>query len=176
MIIIFLITSTMVAITIIIIIFVFFLQPCGCRWTRAVIEKVTYHHLFHEFLFLKHQKPFGSNSASYEELSLSLSASLREDEMYCESISVIVFHKSNNIRVIPIMNCTVVVVIESRASCTVDARYRYRIDHFLAKEVVQNLLTLKFGNGIFNPIWNRNFISSVQVTFKEDIGTDGRGG
>ena len=166
----------MVAITIIIVLFVFFLQPCGCRWTRAIIEKVTYHHLFRGFLFLKHQKPFGSNSASYEELSLSLSASLTEDEMYCESVPDVVFHKSNYICVILFMNRTVVVVTESRASCTNDACHRYRIDHFLAKEVVQNLLTLKFGNGIFNPIWNRNFISSVQVTFKEDIGTDGRGG
>jgi glucose-6-phosphate 1-dehydrogenase len=129
-------------------------------------------------LSLKHQKPFGSNSASYEELSLSLSASLTEDEMYCESIPAIVLHNSNDIHIIiiMIMNCTVVVFMESWASCAVDPCHRYRIDHFLAKEVVQNLLTLKFGNGIFNPIWNRNFISSVQVTFKEDIGTDGRGG
>jgi glucose-6-phosphate 1-dehydrogenase len=69
-------------------------------------------------------------------------------------------------------------VIESLSSNTIFYKLfdRYRIDHFLAKEVVQNLMTLKFGNGIFNPIWNRNFISSVQVTFKEDIGTDGRGG
>jgi glucose-6-phosphate 1-dehydrogenase len=85
-------------------------------WTRCIIEK-----------------PFGSNSQSYQELSSALSSSLKEDEMY-------------------------------------------RIDHFLAKEVVQNVLTLRFGNSTFNPIWNRHYISSVQVTFKEDIGTDGRGG
>ncbi len=78
-------------------------------WTRAIIEK-----------------PFGSNSKSYHELSSALAASLKEDEMY-------------------------------------------RIDHFLAKEVVQNVLTLRFGNSTFNPIWNRHYISSVQVTFKEDI-------
>ncbi|CAH0475320.1 unnamed protein product [Peronospora belbahrii] len=52
----------------------------------------------------------------------------------------------------------------------------YRIDHYLGKEMVQNLLMLRFGNTIFEPVWNRNYISSVTITFKEDIGTQGRGG
>lgn len=52
----------------------------------------------------------------------------------------------------------------------------YRIDHYLGKEMVQNLLILRFANAIFEPIWNRNYISSVVITFKEDIGTQGRGG
>eukprot|EP00644_Phytophthora_capsici_P017173 jgi/Phyca11/509625/fgenesh2_kg.PHYCAscaffold_48_\ len=52
----------------------------------------------------------------------------------------------------------------------------YRIDHYLGKEMVQNLLVLRFGNAIFEPIWNRNYVSSVTITFKEDIGTQGRGG
>lgn len=52
----------------------------------------------------------------------------------------------------------------------------YRIDHYLGKEMVQNLLILRFANAIFEPIWNRNYISSVSITFKEDIGTQGRGG
>ncbi|KAE9034020.1 Glucose-6-phosphate 1-dehydrogenase [Phytophthora rubi] len=52
----------------------------------------------------------------------------------------------------------------------------YRIDHYLGKEMVQNLLVLRFGNTIFEPIWNRNYVSSVTITFKEDIGTQGRGG
>lgn len=52
----------------------------------------------------------------------------------------------------------------------------YRIDHYLGKEMVQNLLVLRFANAIFEPIWNRNYISSVSITFKEDIGTQGRGG
>ncbi|KAE9216668.1 Glucose-6-phosphate 1-dehydrogenase [Phytophthora fragariae] len=42
--------------------------------------------------------------------------------------------------------------------------------------MVQNLLVLRFGNTIFEPIWNRNYVSSVTITFKEDIGTQGRGG
>lgn len=52
----------------------------------------------------------------------------------------------------------------------------YRIDHYLGKEMVQNLLVLRFANAIFEPIWNRTHISSVQIIFKEPIGTNGRGG
>lgn len=52
----------------------------------------------------------------------------------------------------------------------------YRIDHYLGKEMVQNLMTLRFGNRIFAPTWNRDNIASVQITFKEPFGTYGRGG
>jgi len=52
----------------------------------------------------------------------------------------------------------------------------YRIDHYLGKEMVQNILTLRFANLLFEPLWNRRFISNVQIVFKEDIGTGGRGG
>ncbi|ELR16838.1 glucose6-phosphate dehydrogenase, C-terminal domain containing protein [Acanthamoeba castellanii str. Neff] len=52
----------------------------------------------------------------------------------------------------------------------------YRIDHYLGKEMVQNLMVLRFANSVFEPVWNRNFVSNVIITFKEDIGTEGRGG
>ncbi|RXM91310.1 Glucose-6-phosphate 1-dehydrogenase [Acipenser ruthenus] len=52
----------------------------------------------------------------------------------------------------------------------------YRIDHYLGKEMVQNLMVLRFGNRIFGPIWNRDSISCVVLTFKEPFGTEGRGG
>ncbi|XP_054163645.1 glucose-6-phosphate 1-dehydrogenase-like isoform X2 [Oppia nitens] len=52
----------------------------------------------------------------------------------------------------------------------------YRIDHYLGKEMVQNLMILRFGNRIFNPIWNRDNVASIQITFKEPFGTQGRGG
>lgn len=52
----------------------------------------------------------------------------------------------------------------------------YRIDHYLGKEMVQNLLTLRFGNRIFQPSWNRESVASVLITFKEPFGTQGRGG
>jgi len=52
----------------------------------------------------------------------------------------------------------------------------YRIDHYLGKEMVQNLMALRFGNMIFGPTWNRDSIASVTITFKEPFGTQGRGG
>ena len=52
----------------------------------------------------------------------------------------------------------------------------YRIDHYLGKETVQNLLVTRFSNGIFEPLWNRNFIHHVEVTSAESIGVEGRGG
>src|SRR5271156_2659117 len=50
----------------------------------------------------------------------------------------------------------------------------YRIDHYLGKETVQNLLVFRFGNGIFEPLWNRNFIDSVQITAAESLGVEKR--
>ncbi|HYK38125.1 glucose-6-phosphate dehydrogenase [Alloacidobacterium sp.] len=51
----------------------------------------------------------------------------------------------------------------------------FRIDHYLGKETVQNILVFRFANGIFEPIWNRNFIDHVQITAAESIGIEGRG-
>ncbi|KAK4324918.1 hypothetical protein Pmani_004478 [Petrolisthes manimaculis] len=52
----------------------------------------------------------------------------------------------------------------------------YRIDHYLGKEMVQNIIPLRFGNQIFEPTWNRDNIASVFISFKEPFGTHGRGG
>ena len=51
----------------------------------------------------------------------------------------------------------------------------YRIDHYLGKETVQNILAFRFGNGIFEPLWSRNYIEHVQITGAESIGVEGRG-
>jgi glucose-6-phosphate 1-dehydrogenase len=51
----------------------------------------------------------------------------------------------------------------------------YRIDHYLGKETVQNLLVLRFANVIFEPIWNRHYVAHVEITAAEDIGIEGRG-
>ncbi len=51
----------------------------------------------------------------------------------------------------------------------------YRIDHYLGKETVQNILALRFGNGIFEPLWDRKYVNHVQITAAESIGVEGRG-
>jgi glucose-6-phosphate 1-dehydrogenase len=51
----------------------------------------------------------------------------------------------------------------------------FRIDHYLGKETVQNILVFRFGNGIFEPVWNRNYIDHVEITAAESIGIEGRG-
>jgi glucose-6-phosphate 1-dehydrogenase len=52
----------------------------------------------------------------------------------------------------------------------------YRIDHYLGKETVQNILVFRFGNSIFEPIWNRNYVDHVQITVAEKLGVETRGG
>jgi len=51
----------------------------------------------------------------------------------------------------------------------------YRIDHYLGKETVQNILVFRFANGMFEPVWNRNHVAEVQITVAETIGVEGRG-
>ena len=52
----------------------------------------------------------------------------------------------------------------------------YRIDHYLGKETVQNIMALRFGNGLFEPVWNRRYIDHVQITVSETVGVEDRGG
>jgi len=54
-------------------------------------------------------------------------------------------------------------------------RQIFRIDHYLGKETVQNVLVFRFANGIFEPVWNRNFIDNIQITAAETLGVEGRG-
>ena len=51
----------------------------------------------------------------------------------------------------------------------------YRIDHFLGKETVQNILVLRFANGIFEPLWNRDHVDHIQITVAETVGVEARG-
>jgi glucose-6-phosphate 1-dehydrogenase len=57
-----------------------------------------------------------------------------------------------------------------------DEKQIYRIDHYLGKETVQNIIIFRFGNGIFEPIWNRRYIDHVQITASETVGVERRGG
>jgi len=59
---------------------------------------------------------------------------------------------------------------------TLEERQIYRIDHYLGKETVQNIIIFRFGNGIFEPIWNRRYIDHVQITAAETVGVEARGG
>jgi len=52
----------------------------------------------------------------------------------------------------------------------------YRIDHYLGKETVQNLMAIRFGNAIFEPLWNRSYVDHIQITAAEDLGLEGRAG
>ena len=57
-----------------------------------------------------------------------------------------------------------------------DENQIYRIDHYLGKETVQNILVFRFSNGIFEPVWNRQYIDHVQITVAESVGVESRGG
>jgi len=61
-------------------------------------------------------------------------------------------------------------------SKVIPEKQTYRIDHYLGKEVIQNLMVLRFANLIFEPIWNRNYVSSVVISWSEKIGVSGRAG
>ncbi|HTU32608.1 MAG TPA: glucose-6-phosphate dehydrogenase [Candidatus Acidoferrum sp.] len=64
--------------------------------------------------------------------------------------------------------------LNARVLRVFDERQVFRIDHYLGKETVQNLLVFRFGNGIFEPLWNRNYIDHVQITAAEALGVESR--
>lgn len=66
--------------------------------------------------------------------------------------------------------------LNRRLRAVLEERQIYRIDHYLGKETVQNILALRFANGLFEPFWNRNYVDYVQITVAEDIGIEGRAG
>ena len=65
--------------------------------------------------------------------------------------------------------------LNQMAGSFLDETQLYRIDHYLGKETVQNIMVFRFGNAIFEPIWNRKYIDHVQITAAEELGMEGRG-
>ena len=65
--------------------------------------------------------------------------------------------------------------LDHRLSEIFDEKQIFRVDHYLGKETVQNMIAFRFANGIFEPVWNKNFIDSVQITFAETKGVEKRG-
>ncbi len=65
--------------------------------------------------------------------------------------------------------------LNQEVNAVFDESQVFRIDHYLGKETVQNILVFRFANGIFEPIWNRNYIDHVQITAAETLGVEGRG-
>ena len=68
------------------------------------------------------------------------------------------------------------VELNGRISRSFSESQVYRIDHYLGKETVQNILMLRFANAIFEPVWNRNYIDNVQITIAETVGVEHRAG
>jgi glucose-6-phosphate 1-dehydrogenase len=66
--------------------------------------------------------------------------------------------------------------LNQRVLAVFEERQIFRIDHYLGKETVQNMLAFRFANGLFEPLWNRNYIDNVQITAAEDLGIGSRAG
>ena len=67
------------------------------------------------------------------------------------------------------------IALRTEVNRLLDERQIYRIDHYLGKETVQNILVLRFGNRLFEPLWNQRYVSHVEITIAETLGMEGRG-
>lgn len=67
------------------------------------------------------------------------------------------------------------IALDKKLSETFEEKQIFRVDHYLGKETVQNILAFRFANGIFDPVWNKNYLDHVQITFAEQKGIEGRG-
>ena len=68
------------------------------------------------------------------------------------------------------------IALDEQMHAAFEERQIYRIDHYMGKETVQNVLALRFANAVFEPIWNRRYVEQVQVTVAESLGVEHRGG
>lgn len=111
------------------------------------------------------EKPFGRDSASSAELGRGLAKHLSEEQVGgCVHGRFACLARPVPLRVLICLAC---------AACPAQI---YRIDHYLGKELIENLTVLRFSNLVFEPLWSQQYIRNVQVIFSEDFGTEGRGG
>src|SRR5208282_75260 len=68
------------------------------------------------------------------------------------------------------------IALDEKMHAAFDESQIFRIDHYMGKETVQNVLALRFANAIFEPIWNRRYVEQVQITVAESLGVEHRGG
>ena len=66
--------------------------------------------------------------------------------------------------------------LQAEVTKVFEEKHVYRIDHYLGKEPVQDIMALRFANVIFEPIWNRRYVDCIQITAAETVGVEGRGG
>lgn len=104
------------------------------------------------------EKPFGRDSESSAALTKALKQYLQEDQIFRFALPWNTFMKAES------------------WTWNNQMPLWYRIDHYLGKELVENLSVLRFSNLIFEPLWSRQYIRNVQLIFSEDFGTEGRGG
>ena len=67
------------------------------------------------------------------------------------------------------------IALDKKLSDIFEEKQIFRVDHYLGKETVQNILAFRFANGIFDPVWNKQYLDHVQITFAEEKGIEGRG-
>ena len=114
-------------------------------WNRVVVEK-----------------PFGTDSESSAKLAAGLAQYFSEDQVRdAQRIAILVCKNDYDVTMARMINMRINPVIAHAPPPFYPQIYR--IDHYLGKEMVQNLMVLRFANAVFEPLWNRQYISNVQV-------------
>ncbi|WP_230620851.1 MULTISPECIES: glucose-6-phosphate dehydrogenase [Nocardiaceae] len=135
-----------------------------------------------DFRLLKSTLDTITEHASGDHCSFYMSIAPAYFEIVCRQLHAVGLHRSpRGWRRLVVekpfgRDLTTSTALERTIAATFDTGSVYRVDHYLGKETVQNILALRFANGMFEPLWNNRHIDHVQITMAEDIGVAGRGG